>query len=64
MFVPVGGGDDNAMGKGLFAGRGKEAVDVTFLDAVVVRVELGLDGVKLALAMGFGDEVNTDITTV
>ena len=45
----------------LLPGRREEAVDVAFLNAVVVRVELALDGVKLAGASGPCDKVDAGI---
>ena len=47
VFAPIiGGGNDDAVGEWLFPGGGEEAVDVGFLDPVVLGVALALDGVE------------------
>ena len=54
-------GDDDAMLERLLPGGGEEAVDVAFLDGVVFRVELALDGVEFACPSGACDEVDAGV---
>lgn len=60
----VGGGDDEAMGERLLARGGEETVDISLLDAIVLCLELALDGVVLACALGAGDQVDTGVACV
>src|SRR5450759_3274214 len=65
VFAPlVCRGDDDAMREWLFAGGGKEAVDVTFLQAVVFGIQLALNSMVFARATGFGDKINAGITCI
>jgi len=57
----VGGGDDDAVGKRFFAGGGEEAIDVGFLDPVILGVALALDGVEFLGSGDFGDEVDAGV---
>ena len=57
----VGRGDDDSVSEGLLPGSGEEAVDVTFLDAMVFRVELALDRVKFPGASRACDQVDAGV---
>ena len=62
VLAPViGGGDDDALGEGLAAGGGEEAVDVGLAHAVVGGEALALDGVVFLGAPGLGDEVDAGV---
>ena len=48
-FAPViGGADNDPVCEGFFTGGRKKAVDVLFLNAIVVCVKLALNGVDFA----------------
>ena len=65
VFTPVvGGDDDQPVTERLFAGSGKEAVDVAFLDAVIRRVELALDGVDLVGSLCLRHQVYAGIPRI
>ncbi|MDZ7922910.1 MAG: hypothetical protein U5M23_02400 [Marinagarivorans sp.] len=65
MFVPIiGGGHNNAAGKRLFAGCGKEAVYVALLYAVIFCIAFALNGVVFVGALGFGYKVYTGIAGI
>lgn len=62
VFAPIiGGGDNDALSKGLASGGGEEAVDVGLSHAIIWRVAFALDGVVFLGAMGPGNEVDTGI---
>ena len=62
VFAPVAGcGDDDAVGKRLFTGCGKEAVNITLLDAVIFCIKLALNGVVFSRALGLCYQVNAGI---
>jgi hypothetical protein len=62
VFTPVvRGGDDDALGEGLLAGGGEEAVDVALINAMRGVVAFALDGVKLFGAVSLGDEIDTGV---
>jgi hypothetical protein len=47
VFAPVvGGADNNPVGKRLFTGRGKKAINIAFLDAVFIAIKFTLYGVE------------------
>ncbi len=57
----VGGGDDDAVAERGFPGGGEEAVDVGFPDALILGKAFALDGVELAGAGDFRDEVDASV---
>lgn len=64
MFAPVSScADDEAVAERFFAGCGKEAVDVGFLQAVVFCIQLALDGVVLA-GVRDGNQINAGIPCI
>jgi len=59
----VGGADDQAVREGLLAGCREEAVDVSFLQPVVFRVELALHGMEFA-GGGPGHQIDPGVLRV
>ncbi|MNF70986.1 hypothetical protein D3C84_529210 [compost metagenome] len=56
VLTPViGGGNDDTVRERRLARGGEEAVDILLLDAVVLGVQLALDGMKLTGALGACD---------
>lgn len=65
VFAPVvGGSDDNAVRERCFAGSGEETINVLLLDAVVLGIQLALDGVVLACPLGARHQVDAGVATV
>jgi hypothetical protein len=62
VLTPVGRcADDNAMREWLTAGGREKAIDIFLLNTVILRIELALDGVVLACAVGLRYEVDSGV---
>lgn len=65
MSAPVvRGGDDDAVLESALASSRKEAVNVTFLDPIIFRVEFALDGVELVCARRLRHQIYTGVLAI